>query len=269
MDIPKEARKCPYCHHFQNRLSMIMYHPAFAVLFACLPMAAMLIVFATIFDRGENYEGYKNQIVIQDSQVFLGDTKSGATVAVLGTIKNMSPVPWKEIQFHADFLDAQGKQADVGEKEEVFPLSSSQCHVLFQGVVPGRVSRNELRDAHHQSGGGEGCAGKMATMKLTRLQYKALKIYRRYDTDGFTVGQVLRICWKQWLLMAALGLFSYFFLVPGFPALGWLYVGICGGAFFRDFGYYQVAFRMWPVTKQILDWKQVSELIESHEKDLA
>jgi hypothetical protein len=97
-------------------------------------------------------------------------------------------------------------------------------------------------------------------MKLTRLQYKALKIYRRYDPNGFTARQVFRICWKQWLLMAALALFSYFFLVPGFPALGWLYVGICGGALLRDFGYYQVAFRMWPVTKQILDWKQLSPI---------
>jgi hypothetical protein len=140
MDIPKEARKCPYCHHFQNRLPMIMYHPAFAVLFACLPMAAMLIVFATIFDRGENYEGYKDQIVIQDSQVVFGDTKSGAAVAVLGTIKNTSSVPWKEIHFHADFLDAEGKRADVGEKEEYSlslpPNATSSFKVSFRREFP-------------------------------------------------------------------------------------------------------------------------------------
>ena len=104
-------------------------------------------------------------------------------------------------------------------------------------------------------------------MKLTRLQYKALKIYHRYDTDGFTVRQVLRICWKQWLFIAALGVFSFFFLVPVWPALGWLYVGLCGGAFLRNFGYYQVAFRMWPVTKQFLYWKRVSDLIQSDERD--
>jgi hypothetical protein len=122
MEIPKEARKCPFCEHFQNRLSLVMYHPAFAVLFACLPLGAMLMFFATtserIFDTGENYEAYKNQIVITDSQVAFGDTKSGPTVAVLGTIKNTSPVSWKEIQFHADFFDAQGKRTDVGEREE-------------------------------------------------------------------------------------------------------------------------------------------------------
>src|SRR5687767_9731106 len=95
MEIPQEARKCPYCHHFQNRVSMIMYHPAIGVLFAIVPLGALFFMFASIFDTGENYETYKNQIEIMDSQVALGDTKSGATVAVIGTIKNTSPVSWK------------------------------------------------------------------------------------------------------------------------------------------------------------------------------
>jgi hypothetical protein len=118
MEIPKDARKCPHCHHFQNRLSMVMFHPAFHVLFALLPIAVMLFVFANIFDTGESYESYKDQIVITESQLAFGDTKSGATVAVMGTIQNTSPVPWKEIQFHVDFFDAQGRRADVGERED-------------------------------------------------------------------------------------------------------------------------------------------------------
>src|SRR5438093_2585997 len=118
VDIPQQARKCPHCHHFQNRWSMVMFHPAFAVCFACLPIAAMLIAFAIIFDKGENYETYKDQIVISDSEIAFGDTKSGATVAVIGTIKNTSRVSWKEMQFHVDFLDAAGKRVDVGERED-------------------------------------------------------------------------------------------------------------------------------------------------------
>ena len=117
MEIPKEARKCPFCHQFQSRAAMVMYHPAFMVLFACLPMGAILFVLGTIFDTGENYETYKDQVVITDSQIAFGDTKSGATIAVMGTIKNTSPVSWKEIQFHADFLDGSGRRTDVGERE--------------------------------------------------------------------------------------------------------------------------------------------------------
>ena len=90
-------------------------------------MITVLIVFSYIFDMGENYETYKNQILISDSQIVFGDTKSGATVAVIGTIKNSSKVSWKEIQFHVDFFDAAGRRADVGEKDDYsFRLPASE-----------------------------------------------------------------------------------------------------------------------------------------------
>src|SRR5258708_136624 len=93
MEIPQQARKCPYCHHFQNNKSLVMYHPGFAAFFGMLPLAVMLFFFARIFDRGEDYETYKDQIAISDNQIVFGDSKSGPTVAVIGTIKNMSRVP--------------------------------------------------------------------------------------------------------------------------------------------------------------------------------
>jgi hypothetical protein len=127
MEIPKEARKCPHCHHFQNRMSNLMFHPGFAVLLFSLPLVVMMIVFSSIFDRGEKYETYKDQILISDSRITFGDTKSGSTVAVIGTIKNTSKVSWKEIQFHVDFLNAAGGREDVGEKDDYgFRLPASE-----------------------------------------------------------------------------------------------------------------------------------------------
>ena len=81
-------------------------------------MLGMLIAFTMIFDRGEEFETYKNQIAITVAQLAFGETKSARTVDVIGTIKNTSPIPWKEIQFHVDFLDARGKRIDVGHKEQ-------------------------------------------------------------------------------------------------------------------------------------------------------
>ena len=120
MQIPKDARRCPYCHHFQYRLSMLMYHPAFAMLLACLPVAAMLIVFGTIFDQGEDYTKYADQIEIVNSEVVFGDASSDPTVAVIGEIRNKSDVAWDEIRFHADFFDATGRRVDVGQKQDYF-----------------------------------------------------------------------------------------------------------------------------------------------------
>lgn len=78
----------------------------------------MMILSATFLDTGENYAPYKDQIVISDCQIAFGDTKSAATVAVIGTIKNTSKVSWKDIKFHVDFFDAGGKRIDVGQREE-------------------------------------------------------------------------------------------------------------------------------------------------------
>ncbi len=97
---------------------MLMFHPAIAVLFVLLPGTVMIVVFSTILDPGENYETYKDQIAIIGSEIVFGDAKSGPTVDVMGTIKNTSPVSWKEIQFHVDFYDAAGRRVDVGEKKQ-------------------------------------------------------------------------------------------------------------------------------------------------------
>ena len=96
----------------------MMFHPGFAVLFFSLPLVVMMIVFSTFLDPGENYATYKDQIVISDCQIALGETKTAATVAVIGTIKNTSKVSWKDIKFHVDFFDAAGRRADVGQREE-------------------------------------------------------------------------------------------------------------------------------------------------------
>jgi hypothetical protein len=138
MEIPEKARKCPHCHSFQDRLSQVLYHPG--VMLAALPVFIMVIFFARMFDKGRDFELYKDQVIVTESQLALGDTKSGATIAVLGTIKNNSPVPWEDIQFHVEFFDAQGRRVDVGDELEYsFRLSAhetSSFKVSFRREFP-------------------------------------------------------------------------------------------------------------------------------------
>jgi hypothetical protein len=83
-----------------------------------IPLVVMLALFSQIFDSGEDYEVYKSQIEVVDSEIAFGDTPSGSTIAVIGTIKNSSPVPWKEIHFHVDFFNAAGRRVDVGQRAD-------------------------------------------------------------------------------------------------------------------------------------------------------
>jgi len=87
--------------------------------------------------------------------------------------------------------------------------------------------------------------------------------------SGLTAGQILRSCWRSWSLLVGCAFFSYLLITPTSPALGCLAVGLFIGAILRDIGHYRVSLRMWPVNREIFDWKKVSELIELHEKDVA
>jgi hypothetical protein len=118
MEIPQQARKCPYCQHFQTRSALFFHHPAGAVLVAFLPMLVLFIGFAQLFDRGEDYQEYKDQIVINENQMVFGELKSVPTVTVIGVITNRSTVPWEDIRFNVEFTDATGKRVDAGQKEE-------------------------------------------------------------------------------------------------------------------------------------------------------
>lgn len=100
-------------------------------------------------------------------------------------------------------------------------------------------------------------------MTVTRLQRKVLKTWWRCHTEGYRVGPWLRQCSVSWLPLLGMGVYSYFCIVPGFPAVGWAFIGLCLGACLRDIGYFQVTRRSWPVTQQVIDWKRVSEMIES------
>lgn len=128
MPIPAQARKCPHCQHFQNRMSMITFHPAFGMVFAIIPVALMLIGFQRIFDTGKDYQTYAGQVQITESKMAFGEDKSGGTVAVMGTLRNHSPIPWKEIRFQVEFQDAAGVRSDTGQNEDYsyyLPANSS------------------------------------------------------------------------------------------------------------------------------------------------
>ena len=116
MQIPAQARKCPYCLQFQNKMSMITFHPAFGVLLAVIPMALVLTVFQRMFDAGEDYQTYAGQVQITESKLAFGEDEDGGTVVVMGTIQNNSPIPWKEILFQVDFRDAAGARSDTGQR---------------------------------------------------------------------------------------------------------------------------------------------------------
>jgi hypothetical protein len=106
-------------------------------------------------------------------------------------------------------------------------------------------------------------------MKLTRAQFTLLQIYSRQQATGWKLANVLRVHWWRWLLLGIWAIAGSWYLSKLSPWAAGLVAGLGAGAFLRDIGHLQVAFHVWPLTREIIHWQRVSELIESHEKDAA
>jgi len=103
-------------------------------------------------------------------------------------------------------------------------------------------------------------------MTLTKIQLRLLKNYERFRADSLTVSGIIRTCFLSWLLLLGGGAFGFWVATEaGIPAVGWLVVGMCAGAFLRDIGRFQVLFRTWPVLQEIISWERVRELIQTHD----
>ena len=100
-------------------------------------------------------------------------------------------------------------------------------------------------------------------MKLTKIQRKLLKFYVQHRTTPPSVGSVLRSFAVSWLVLALLAAASTWFIGAGWPAVAWLFIGTCAGAFLRDIGRIQILFRTWPVLHASLDWQRVQELLSA------
>lgn len=67
---------------------------------------------------GQNFVTYSSQMMVTNSSIVFGMKKSRPTVAVIGTVKNLSPVPRRDVYFHVDFLNSAGKLTDSRAKED-------------------------------------------------------------------------------------------------------------------------------------------------------
>ena len=104
-------------------------------------------------------------------------------------------------------------------------------------------------------------------MKLTRLQFKLLKFYAKYETKPLTLFSIIRPFWILWLLLLLVAGAGRWYMWAGWPAVGWLFIGASIGAFGRDVNRILSLFRTWPVLHEIINWQRLRELLQGNEKD--
>jgi len=139
MEIPGMARKCPYCHVFQNRFSRATGHPLFGISIGLVAFVAITSVYGGLmqrmFDRGEDFQRYADQISVHDVRIEFGQLEGEPTVVVLGRLKNRSDIGWEDVKLLGEFYDADGDLVDVSHR------GCLMYHVPAGGEVAFKISR--------------------------------------------------------------------------------------------------------------------------------
>lgn len=130
--IDSRARKCPYCHHWQNKLYGFFFHPAIAVLPFALVFLIGPVMMKIMFDPGKSFEKYKELVKITNTNLTFGQTDCGPNLVVLGTFKNNSDVTWKDLQLEVRFFDKEGKLIDTGQKNEYSFVLQAKSEAPFK-----------------------------------------------------------------------------------------------------------------------------------------
>jgi hypothetical protein len=133
MEIDSRARKCPHCHQWQGKLDKVILNPGFAALLGIIPLlifaAVMIFCLQPMFDQGRDFQSYRDQIEVTQSEIKFGQDNCGPTVVVLGTVQNHSDVTWKDVQFAVEFFDKDKKLADADQTNKYFSVfpANDQC----------------------------------------------------------------------------------------------------------------------------------------------
>ena len=119
--IDARASVCRYCGHLQRGLIpwMSRHH---LVISLCMGLffAAMISFLGWtswhLFDRGASFESYRGRLTVTSSKMTLVDGSYGPVVAVVGTVRNDTPLAWKDLQFEVRFMNDSDELIDVGRE---------------------------------------------------------------------------------------------------------------------------------------------------------
>jgi hypothetical protein len=143
MEIPAKARKCPYCHYFQNRWLGVIYHPAFALVAIIPLLAAYGIMMEMMFSHGTDFRPYREQMKVVSPEISFSDDPNYQQVVVVAKVRNDSDRDWKDPIFSVEFYDAAGKLVDGGQDSKKYEYYMAAHHEYAFHVTMSRLFPKE------------------------------------------------------------------------------------------------------------------------------
>ena len=113
--IKPAARLCPHCRTDQRR-SAIIYTIAPWLMWPLILVfsGGLFLLMSRLFTPGRDFAPFRNQFEVVSSSMQFSQTERGPYVTTVGTIRNNSDYPWKEVQLEARYFGKADKLIDVG-----------------------------------------------------------------------------------------------------------------------------------------------------------
>ncbi len=112
--IDSRAKKCPHCHHWQNKWSL--HNPMLIVAILVAFWLATSALLNRGFGPGVDFESYKEHVAVDSTEFKFGESNCGPTLVILGKIANETDITWRDIHVEVQFFDKYGKLIDTDQE---------------------------------------------------------------------------------------------------------------------------------------------------------
>jgi hypothetical protein len=131
-EIDSRAKKCPFCRHWQNKISLVLWHPTFAIAVILIFYILFQQFFVSQFEPGKDFNIDKGNIIIKDTAMEFGENKCGHAIVILGKIENNSNVSWRHPHFEIKFYDKNKNLVDTDQEEKYDFILPTKEEVPFK-----------------------------------------------------------------------------------------------------------------------------------------
>lgn len=125
------AKVCPYCRRLQPPWRIKKQWESWLSLAFVVSMGlGGMIWLNLLFSPGRDFEKFKSQIVIVNSEMHYTQMTNGNFISTIGQIRNDSPYAWKDIQMEVQYINKDGKMIDTRTENcygEIIPAGETQA----------------------------------------------------------------------------------------------------------------------------------------------
>jgi len=119
--IKTVAKKCPHCHAWQVKWGFDLQSPLGGLIWFVLIVGLLIYLNMGVLGGKADFREYKNQIIIEKSELSYNIDGGKSYVGVIGTVRNESDKTWEDLHFEVRYFNVNDHLVDTNS-ENVYDI---------------------------------------------------------------------------------------------------------------------------------------------------